>query len=224
MASSLAARLATWSSRQKLRAASPAPWHYHQSAGASHDPQAEASFLGCREDQERLLAGLEHKSAVPHLVSCGVRFKASRFQTDNGAEFVGNWQAKRDSGFTQAVESVWGLRHTTCPVRAHTWQADVETVHRIIEDEFYEVEEFSSRADFLSKAGAYNLWFNVGRRNSGKENKTPWEIIHEKEPTVSAAICALPPVYLDELFMKKLDAKLLWGYDLIPHPSLGLTC
>ena len=155
---------------------------------------------------------------IAHLVSCGVRFKASRFQTDNGAEFVGNWQAKRDSGFTQAVESVWGLRHTTCPVRAHTWQADVETVHRIIEDEFYEVEEFSSRADFLSKAGAYNLWFNVGRRNSGKENKTPWEIIHEKEPTVSAAICALPPVYLDELFMKKLDAKLLWGYDLIPHP------
>jgi hypothetical protein len=23
---------------------------------------------------------------------------------------------------------------------------------------------------------------------------------------------------LDELFMKKLDAKLMWGYDVIPHP------
>jgi hypothetical protein len=155
---------------------------------------------------------------ISHLASCGVRFKSSRFQTDNGCEFVGNWQARRDSEFTQAVEKAEGLRHTTCPVRAHTWQADVETVHRLIEDEFYEVEEFSSRAEFLAKARAYNLWFNVGRRNSGKENRTPWEIIHEKEPKVSAAICALPSVFLDELFMKKLDAKLLWGYDLIPHP------
>jgi transposase len=159
---------------------------------------------------------------IAHLVSCGVRFKASRFQTDNGAEFVGNWQAKRDSGFTEAVESVKGLRHTTCPVRAHTWQSDVETVHRIIEDEFYEVEEFTSRADFLRKASAYNLWFNVARKNSGKENRTPWEIIQEKEPKLSAAICALAPVFLDELFMKKLDAKLLWGYDLIPHPSIDV--
>ena len=54
--------------------------------------------------------------------------------------------------------------------------------------------------------------------NRGKEHKTPWEIIHEKEPEVSAAICALPPVFLDELFMRKLDAKLQWGYDVIPHP------
>lgn len=155
---------------------------------------------------------------ISHLKSCGVRFRRSRFQTDNGAEFVGNWQAKADSGFTQAVEAVRGLCHQRCPVRAHTWQADVETVHRLIEDEFYEVEEFASRSDFLQKARAYNLWFNVARKNSGKENKTPWEIIQEKEPEVSAAICALPPVFLDELFMKQLDAKLLWGYDLIPHP------
>jgi transposase len=156
---------------------------------------------------------------IEHLRSCGVKFCQSRFQTDNGCEFVGNWQRKSDSAFTEAVESVEGLRHTTCPVRAHTWQSDVETVHRLIEDEFYEVEQFTSRWDFLSKARAYNLWFNVGRKNSGKEDKPPWEIIHEREPKVSAAICTLPPVFLDELFMKKLDSKLLWGYDLIPHPS-----
>ena len=96
-------------------------------------------------------------------------------------------------------------------------------MHRLIEDEFDEVEEFSSRVDFLAKARAYNLWFNVGRRNSGKEDKTPWELIHEKEPKVSAAICELPPVYLDELFMKKLDAKLPWGYDLIPHPFFKIV-
>ena len=155
---------------------------------------------------------------LEHLQWCGVRFKGSRVQTDNGCEFVGNWQRKTDSAFTKAVEAVKGLRHTRCPPRAHTWQSDVETAHRLIEDEFYEVERFTSRRDFLAKAGSYNLWFNVGRRNSGKEHKTPWELIHERDPAIDPAICALPPVFLDELFMKKLDSKLMWGYDVIPHP------
>lgn len=170
--------------------------------------------------QERTLAysKLFAQIILIHLENCGVKFKGARFQTDNGCEFVGNWQAKHDSAFTETVEGVKGLRHTTIPPRAHTWQSDVETVHRLIEDEFYEVEQFSSRADFLATACADNLWFNVGRGNSGKEGKTPWEIIHEREPKLSPAICALPPVFPDELFMKKLDSRLLRGYDLIPHP------
>ena len=61
----------------------------------------------------------------------------------------------------------------------------METAHRLIEDEFYEVERFTSRSDFISKAGAYNLWFNVARRNSGKEHKTPWELIYERKPKIN---------------------------------------
>lgn len=57
--------------------------------------------------------------------------------------------------------------------------------------------------------------------NRGKEQQTPWDIIHDKEPQVSAAICTLPPVFLDELFMRKLDATLVWGYDVIPYPCHG---
>lgn len=41
-----------------------------------------------------------------------------------------------------------------------------------------------------------------------RKHKTPWELIHEREPQINPAICALPPVFLDELFMRKLDAKL----------------
>ncbi|MDT7806293.1 MAG: hypothetical protein QOJ70_106, partial [Acidobacteriota bacterium] len=43
----------------------------------------------------------------------------------------------------------------------------------------------------------------------------------EREPEVDPAICALPPIFLDELFMRKLDSKLMWGYDVIPHPFRG---
>ena len=60
--------------------------------------------------------------------------------------------------------------------------ADVETAYRLIEDEFYEVERFSSRRNFLQKAASYNLWFNVARKNSYKGHRTPWEIAYEPQP------------------------------------------
>jgi hypothetical protein len=33
-------------------------------------------------------------------------------------------------------------------------------------------------------------------------------------------LCALPPVFLDEMFMKKLDAKLMWGTMLFYIPII----
>jgi hypothetical protein len=57
----------------------------------------------------------------------------------------------------------------------------------------------------------------VARRNSVKDHETPWELIPEREPEVDTTVCTLPPAYLDEPFMKKLDAKLQCGYDVIPH-------
>jgi len=44
---------------------------------------------------------------------------------------------KNPSSFTKMVESVPGLLHETIPPGAHTYQADVETAHRLIEDELY---------------------------------------------------------------------------------------
>jgi transposase len=40
---------------------------------------------------------------LEHLQRCGVKFRGSRLQTDNGCEFVGNWQSKTESKFTEAV-------------------------------------------------------------------------------------------------------------------------
>ena len=86
-----------------------------------------------------------------------------------GFEFIGSWNAKNDSAFTLAVQAS-GAEHHTIPPGAHTFQADVETVHRLIEDEFYEVEAFCGLEDFLHKPYTYNLRFNFARTNSYKEN------------------------------------------------------
>ena len=151
---------------------------------------------------------------LEHLQGCGAPLTGSRIQTDNGSEFIGSWQAQSDSAFTRCVQAA-GLRHQTIPPGAHTWQADVETAHRLIEDEFYQVESFQGRSDFLHKAATYNLWFNTRRQNSYKANRTPWEVLHARDPTLPPKIVTFPPLFLDEFFDPVLPSG---GYDVIPYP------
>jgi hypothetical protein len=83
------------------------------------------------------------------------------------------------------------------PPAAHTYQNDVETVHRIEEDEFFDLEDFSSRGDCLAKVHTYQLYFNLARPNSHKEHLSPWQIIERLAPRSPLELCLLPPVFLD---------------------------
>ena len=86
----------------------------------------------------------------------------------------------------------------------------------MIEDEFYQVESFQGRSDFLHKAATYNLWFNTRRQNSYKANRTPWEVLHARDPTLPPKIVTFPPLFLDEFFDPVRPSR---GYDVIPYPS-----
>ena len=176
-------------------------------------------FLAYADERALIYSALFAEMLIAHLQRCGVALQDCRFQTDNGSEFIGAWNARDDSAFTKTIQAVKGLVHHTIPPAAHTWQADVETVHGLIEDEFYCVEAFHSRAHFLDKAAAYNLWFNVARKNSSKRHKTPWEIVTERKTKIHPAVATWSPVYLDELWKTKLDAETKGGYDVIPQPS-----
>ena len=75
-----------------------------------------------------------------HLDRYGVSLRDLVWQTDNGAEFKGDFpKALGDS------------QHVRIPPAAHTYQSDVETVHRLEEDEFFDLEDFSSRGEFLPR-------------------------------------------------------------------------
>ncbi len=179
-------------------------------------------FLAYSQERSLACANLFAELLIDHFKSNGVALGGCAFQTDNGSEFIGSWNAKDDSAFTKTVESVQGLIHRTIPPGAHTWQSDVETVHRLIEDEFYEVEHFKSRKDFIEKTYSYNRWFNIARKNSYKENQTPLEIIEKSETNISKRIAEWTPVYLDELINKRLNEKLdsihHGGYHVVPVP------
>ena len=117
---------------------------------------------------------------------CGISLRDLVWQTDNGGEFKGDFpKALGDS------------QHVRIPPAAHTYQSDVETVHRLEEDEFFDLEDFSSRGDFLAKVHTYQLYFNLVRPNSHKENLSPWQIIERLAPRSPLKLCLLPPVFLD---------------------------
>ena len=194
----LAAIKATWSLFQQISADTkdlddiPRYW-----------PQAQRLRLPliqytAREVRSGLLfwAFAQHRSASAsavfaariqqHLARCHVSLRDLVWQTDNGGEFKGDFPA-----------ALGDSQHMRIPPAAHTYQSDVETVHRLEEDEFFDLEEFSSRGEFLAKVHTYQLYFNLVRPNSHKENLSPWQIIERLAPRSPLDLCLLPPVFLD---------------------------
>src|ERR1700675_61654 len=121
-----------------------------------------------------------------HLHRYGVSLRDLVWQTDNGGEFKGDFPA-----------ALGDSQHVRIPPAAHTYQSDVETVYRLEEDEFFDLESFSSRGEFLAKVHTYQLYFNLVRTNSHKQNLSPWQIIERLAPRSPLELCLLPPVFLD---------------------------
>ncbi|MDR2512896.1 MAG: hypothetical protein LBD01_03760 [Puniceicoccales bacterium] len=75
--------------------------------------------------------------------------------------------------------------------------ADVESVHATIENEFFDLENFSARAHFIAMAGTYQHFYNFARQNRSRAKKTPAELLREKPPDLHPRILLLHPCLLD---------------------------
>lgn len=136
-----------------------------------------------------------------HLKQYGIDLSQSIIQTDNGTEFVSGWNSLATSPFTNAVEQIWCAEHRTIPPGAKTWQSDVETSHRLIEDEFYACEYFINRYSFRKKAAIYQQWFNHERDNKYKQG-SPAAILAEVAPKIDAKILTMKPITVDTQYRR----------------------
>jgi transposase len=134
-----------------------------------------------------------------HLTEHGIDLKQVTVQTDNGAEFVGNWRQRKDSLFTHMAEKVFHMRHDRIPPRRCTFNSDVESSHLRIEKDFYDLEEPRGEDSLSIKAFTYLLYFNLLRKNRAKFNKTSYEILLDEHPNIKPTITAFNPVILDDL-------------------------
>ena len=102
-------------------------------------------------------------------------------QTDNGVEFSGTTRKIEHNHFRANIIKQ-GATHVYIPPGCCNANGDVESIHATIENEFYNITTFTSRADFLRKAESYRQFYNLERPNYSKGSKTPWLIGQQDHP------------------------------------------
>jgi len=175
-------------------------------------------FMGFAQERSLTNSVLFAEYVNQELQKLGVDLSLTTRQTDNGSEYVGSVTAKDKSAYTKTIEKVIGQRHETIPPGAHTYQADVETVHNLVEKEFYELENFTGRDDFIRKATTYQIAFNLLRPNSYKEGKTPWQLAKEKKPDLPIDVAMIPPVFIEDLMDQNPSLTIQQGHDVPSTP------
>ena len=177
-----------------------------------------ATFYAYADENNSTYASLFARYVIEHLKSYGINTARIIWQTDNGSEFIGSVRKKinRLSAF-QKVLSKYDIEHGRIPPRCSYLQADVETFHRIVEDELYEIESYDNKTEFLGKTYAYQLYFNYIRRNRYRNNKSPLEILRERFPEVDEDILNLPPIRLETLLEACYKEEARGGYH-VPIP------
>lgn len=200
---------ATWALFQQISADTkdlddiPHYWPQMQARGlpliqyTAREVRSGLQFLSYASQRSAQASTLFAQRIQTHLQRCGIGLRDLTWQTDNGSEFIGELQPDGSRSHFPAAVTFFGSQHERIPPGAHTYQSDVETVHRLIEDEFFDLETFHSRAEFLAKVSLYQLYFNLARPNSHKRGLTPCQIIQQLAPRLPLKICLLPPVLLD---------------------------
>jgi transposase len=178
-------------------------------------------FLGFADDKSLTYSSLFADYVQKHLLNFNIDLSNSIRQTDNGSEYIGNVKNKNTSAYTKVIHSIKGQKHQTIIPGCHRMQADVETVHDIIEREFFEVESFTSYSNFFDKVYSYLLFFNLERINSYKEFKSPIQLALEKVPNLNPSVLMLPPIDLRFLLNLNLAFFNNGGYDVSSGPCLA---
>jgi hypothetical protein len=171
------------------------------------------------------LACVFAERVIAHLSACGVDPHEVGFQTDNGSEYAGGKDSRGLPHGSKPTVEAHGLSHTFIPPSAHTYNSDVETVHRLCEDESFDRESFRDRPHFLAKVQSYWLYFNVARRNSHKQDRAPLALLREFVPHVNPRITLWPSAFLEDHLHLLLPQEIqrARGNDQPAHP-LCLSC
>lgn len=180
-----------WSQRQTL----PLPWFQY----TIRELSCGAQFLAYSNELSKTYATFAVDRFLAHLAAHGIDPKTVTIQTDLGSEFDGDTVHRRAEGFVGTIEQHWGACHRPNPPACPNANADVESVHATIEGEFFDAQVFTSRADFFAKVATYQLWYNVARKNSSRQWKSPAELLAAKAPRISPKIFLLHPLPLETL-------------------------
>lgn len=174
-------------------------------------PKTGALFVSFAQEISLACAELFCVRYVKHLEQHGFALGDVQIQTDWGGEFGGTQRQTTGRGFVHTLEDVLGAKHRYIPPSCPNANADVETVHNLVEQEFFDLEHFGSLDELLEKAALYQHYFNYVRPNSYKGWRTPWQILQDERADLPPTVLRLDPVLLDSLLRGWLP-----GPDAVP--------
>jgi transposase len=171
-----------------------------------------AVFLAYGREVSVTYAELTVRRLLEHLQAYGIDSKDVVIQTDSGSEFDGQAMHKTDRGFTHTIEQLFAAQHRHICGNPNA-NADVESFHAHEEPEFFDIETFDSADDFWTKITTYQHYWNLGRLNSYKGDRTPLQILQEAAPKLPPEILLLAPLNLDTFAESQL------GHDVPVLPA-----
>ena len=137
---------------------------------------------------------------LTHLKENGFDLTKIEIQTDNGPEFNACGHKKKGlTPFEVVVKEVFHTKLSFIPPASPTFNSDVETFHRLVEDEFYSIEPAASLETLRRKMMTFLIDFNYLRKNSYKDNKTPFELAKDEDPEFSLNAFNLAPVLCEDI-------------------------
>ena len=129
-----------------------------------------------------------------HLNAAGIDLNQVTLQTDNGREFVNRLHCSKTL-FQQAVAQA--VNHDVIPPASPRFNSDVETFHKLVENEFLKIEDFSSLPRFFSLSTDYNIYFNFFRTNRNRMMKSPVQLLKEDRTDIIPTKIMLLPILCD---------------------------
>ena len=188
------------------------------------DTKSGALFLAFASELNTTYTVMFVKRYLSHLRKHGIDTREVIIQTDLGAEFSSKQRKPANRGFTFSVEELFGACHRFIPPGCANANADVESSHNLIEREFYDLEGYASKEDFIQKSATYQSYFNFARPNRYKGNLSPWDIVTADRPFISPTVLSLFPIILDNILLTDLPPPLSLGVgQYVPGPPVHFS-
>jgi transposase len=179
------------------------------------DESTGATFVVYGDELSKTFATLAVKRFLEHLQRNGIDTKETVIKTDLGIEFDGNTIHFEEESFHRTIEK-FQATHRFNPPQCPNANADVESIHNTIENEFFDAVSFKNRTDFFEKITTYQNWYNLKRTISTRGHKSPATLLREKLPHLSPRIFLLNPIPLESILPTTPASRL--GGQHLPGP------
>ena len=166
-------------------------------------------FMGFTNYKDPVSTAIFADYVVGYLKGLGYQPNEVVIQSDNGTEFTD--PLYHSTTIFETTLAKHGVRHVCIPPASPRFNSDVESFHNTIEDEFLNIEKFTSLVEFLIKAFIYLTYYNHLRRIRTRGNKSPVQIYAEVGKDIPVSKLCFVPIFCDSFRIDFL-AKYLGGY------------